>query len=507
MKRFSEQFKKQANNISLKVSELADLRERVTAYMEYHPLPAHLRTEAIAKLRADGIVSQPFLAVPINWFFVRGSAAALALFMIILVPVAAEYTKPGDVLYPVKVRFNEEVRSSLTLNPYEKIEWETERLERRISEARLLASEGKLTDEVEAQVAEAVKEHSDNAKAQIAVLRETDQDEAAIAEIAFATALSVQSEVLDKAVAASYVDPKLLADGSTEVEGTGSVLASLVAEETVAAEASQAASVPSYGKLVARVEIETTTAFELFSSVKTQATPEQMLDIERRLSDIKQKVSLATAPRTTEMAELEVSDTAAAMITLASSSEVETEAEVSLMTTTATSSPAEAASSTEVVEEAVSVDEVLVVSEVVLTEAEAIEVLRGVMADLRKLITFMTDIDVRSSVSVDELVPITLTEEERLQTVRGNFEVMRNFTARVADEAFTGLGADKINLQIAEVVRLQAEAETALAVLSLELAETLTQNGVTLVEDIEDMILFFANGSTESGGTSEAVVE
>jgi hypothetical protein len=85
MKRFSEQFKKQADGISLKASERADLRERVNAYMEYHPLPAHLRAEVAPKSVVGGIVSQPFLSVPINWFFVRGSAAAFALFMMITV--------------------------------------------------------------------------------------------------------------------------------------------------------------------------------------------------------------------------------------------------------------------------------------------------------------------------------------------------------------------------------------------------------------------------------------
>jgi len=173
MKRFSEQLNKQAKKVSLRTSERADLRERLVTYMEYHPLPASMQQKTAKEPVVSGIASQPFTAVPINWFYMRQAAVAFSVFMMIAVPVAAEYTKPGDVLYPVKIRFNEEVRSTLTLDPYEKIEWETERIERRIAEARLLAQEGELTDEREAEVVAAVKEHSGAAKAQIAALRET----------------------------------------------------------------------------------------------------------------------------------------------------------------------------------------------------------------------------------------------------------------------------------------------------------------------------------------------
>ncbi|MEZ4200705.1 MAG: hypothetical protein R3B69_03975 [Candidatus Paceibacterota bacterium] len=99
--------------------------------------------------------------------------------------------------YPVKVGFNEEVRSTLALSPYQKVEWETTRLERRIAEARLLASEGKLTPEVEAEMAEAVKAHNDAAQKEIASIRATDSEEAALASIALSSALTVQSESLE----------------------------------------------------------------------------------------------------------------------------------------------------------------------------------------------------------------------------------------------------------------------------------------------------------------------
>lgn len=493
MKRFSEQLKKQSESIRLTSSERDDLRARLTAYVEYHPLPVSMRPVAKKPAIASPLTSQPFIAIPINWFYVRGAATAFSLMMMVAVPVMAEYTTPGDVLYPVKVRFNEEVRSGLTLNPYEKIEWETERLERRISEARLLASEGRLTGELEAVVASAVKEHSDNAKAQIAALRVTDKDDAAIAEIAFATALSVQSEVLDKAMAKKHGEAGMALDGSTEAR-EGSVLASVVAEETSEATASQAATTPSYPKLMARVEIDTTAAFELFTSVKNQASPEEVVDIERRLEDIKRKVTLAVASQNpvaapeasveeevpVEMAaKMVTGDDASMMMTSLAETDV---AEVTDAATTTDIAP-DVAAAAEVV-----ADEAPVVEPVVLTEAEAVEVLRGVMADLRKLISFMTDIDVRQAVSVDELVPITLTPEEHQSQVLTDLETIKAFTATYGGTPLTGPGAEKINAGITEVMRLQVEVETALGTQGIALAEGNARAAIILIGDLESMI-------------------
>jgi hypothetical protein len=479
MKRFSEQLKKQADSIRLTQSERADVRDRLTAYMEYHPLPVAMRTTEKKSAVRTPLTSQPFIAIPVNWFYVRGAAAAFTLMMVVAVPVMAEYTTPGDVLYPVKVRFNEEVRSGLTVNPYEKIEWETERLERRIAEARLLASEGRLTNELEVVVATAVKEHSDSAKAQIAALRETDKDDAAIAEIAFATALTVQSEVLDKTMAMKRADEVARGDEHSSTEG--SVLASVVAEETSEAEASQAATAPSYPKLMARVEVETTAAFELFTSVKNQASPEEVVDIERRLEDVNRKVAMAVRSH-------EAAFTPSAPAESVTSTPV---AETEAVTDDAVPEVAVAevltdASTTEVVAEAVA--EPVVVAETVLSEADAVEMLRGVMVDLRKLISFMTDIDVRQVVSVEELVPITLTPEEHQSQMMIDLETIASFTALHGETTFSGQGAEKLTLGVADVVRLQTEAEAAIKAGDPVTAEGSVAAALILVGDLTSMI-------------------
>ena len=75
--------------------------------------------------------------------------ALLALLLLIGggVTAASEQSVPGDLLYPVKINFNERVRSILAVTDQDDARWETEAAERRLSEAELLTERGTL-DEV-----------------------------------------------------------------------------------------------------------------------------------------------------------------------------------------------------------------------------------------------------------------------------------------------------------------------------------------------------------------------
>jgi len=104
-----------------------------------------------------------------------------------------------------------------------------------------------------------------------------------------------------------------------------------------------------------QVEIESTRAHELLSSIKDLATAEEQDDIKRRLEDIGRKTDSA-------MKVLEESD------------------------------------------------------------VDAGTQLVNVLQQTQKLIVFMTNIDVRGSVTVDEIVPVTLTSEERLEVIKGQMD-------------------------------------------------------------------------------------
>ena len=91
-----------------------------------------------------------------------------------------------------------------------------------------------------------------------------------------------------------------------------------------------------------------------------------------------------------------------------------------------------------------------------------VPILVEALAGTQKLISFMTDIDVRASVELEALVPVTLTDEEKLAIVAEQKALGEAALARVAeieaagvfDEAFMEkilIGADMLTNMLAEL--------------------------------------------------------
>ncbi len=281
MKRFSEQFHTKASTVKLQSAERRELRERVVSYMEYHPLSA---TAGKPAARSQKMLSIPgYEMVQIPFSIVLKWASVTAAFLLVVVPVLAERTVPGDNLYAVKVRFNEEVRSTLTITSYAKVEWETERINRRIAEARLLANEGKLTNEVEAEIAAAVKEHTEIVQHEIDVMREDDVDQATLASIQLTTTLELQSASLQE-----EGNTTLALAMNDVASGNPAQMVVDVINESLSANESQveSAGIPAYDKIMARVEINTTRAYELLNSLPVGPEDQLRKDINRRLEDV-----------------------------------------------------------------------------------------------------------------------------------------------------------------------------------------------------------------------------
>lgn len=288
MKKFSEQLYTKAQSVKMDGAERQELRKRVVSYMEYHPLPTTAKS-ILSPLPADSFrtvrISLPVL---LKW------SAAVSAVVLIIVPLLAEKSVPGDGLYAIKVRFNEEVRSTLTLSPYKKVEWETERLNRRIAEARLLASEGRLTNEVEVEMAAAVKEHTENVQHEIEILRQSDADNATLASIELNTTLVLQSSSLQE----SGITLAMAAVADEGSDNSTQLLADVINESLYKQSKNASSTIPSYDKIMARVEINTTRAYELLNSLNLPAENPLHGEIDRRLQDVNRSIVDANNLRT-----------------------------------------------------------------------------------------------------------------------------------------------------------------------------------------------------------------
>ena len=406
MKKFAEQLKKQSENIRMSLDEKTQLRERLLSFMEYHPMPG----SEVVDLRSLAKESRKPVLVWNAWLMGR-LATGFAVMILVVVPTLAENSLPGETLYPVKVRFNEEVRGAMNSSPYAKIEWETERMERRLAEAQVLSEAGRLTPETEAEVADAILEHSAAAKSNIETLRASDSDEAVMAEIALSSALEVSAEVLtNRDQDQSTSSPSLLSGAVSEARASLNI-----DDQTL-----------SYDKLFSRVETETTRAHEYLDTLNSSISESERNDIDRRLIDIKMKVESAAIMRHED-------------------------------------------------------------------ETGAAKQLAEALGSTRKLISFMTNLDVRRNVTVDELVPITPTEAEEKETIVTKLadaaKLVAVAEAQVGTMATSSNDYIAITDTLAQYRVLESEAEAALEAGDLKNASITAGFLLELAEALRDTMI------------------
>lgn len=99
---------------------------------------------------AESATQTPHVYNRFPLFLTRHSIPAFAAVLIVVVSggtaAAAEGALPGDILYPIKIHVNEEMRATLATSPKAKADWALSRAERRLEEAATLAIAGKLDD-------------------------------------------------------------------------------------------------------------------------------------------------------------------------------------------------------------------------------------------------------------------------------------------------------------------------------------------------------------------------
>lgn len=130
------------------------------------------------------------------------SMAILLILMVLIgggVSAGAEKALPGDVLYPVKVGLNEEVRGWFSVSEEAKANWEIERAQRRLEEAETLASEGSLDLEARENIEANFEAHADRVRGRIDKFESKENFKAA-ADVSskFETSLKVHHRILNR---------------------------------------------------------------------------------------------------------------------------------------------------------------------------------------------------------------------------------------------------------------------------------------------------------------------
>ena len=138
----------------------------------------------LARMGLDSVRIHPFIRrsfwkVPFfptfltNKYMIATLIAAIVLAFGGGAAAAAEGSLPGDILYPVKVKVNEEVKSALSLSAEAKAAWDARRAERRLEEAEKLAVAEKLTVLTSEQLAERFRKYAEKMENRLERLEES----------------------------------------------------------------------------------------------------------------------------------------------------------------------------------------------------------------------------------------------------------------------------------------------------------------------------------------------
>lgn len=107
-------------------------------------------------------------------FSFSGSIPAILSFLVIFggagISFAAEKALPGDILYPVKIGVNEEVRGLLAVSDENKVKWLTKVAERRMEETETLAKENRLDQKAQEKIERSFDENTKKIQEKLKVI-------------------------------------------------------------------------------------------------------------------------------------------------------------------------------------------------------------------------------------------------------------------------------------------------------------------------------------------------
>lgn len=187
---------KSIKKVCLNDRERSIIKERLVSYILEYPVRIEYRARHIFSV-------ENFFS---NISLLKLTLKPMPIFLLLALlagatgtAVAAEGALPGDPLYGVKVRINEEVRSTFALSMENKAHWESVRAERRLEEMEKLSLRGDLREDVKEKLQERFEKHSERARERINRLQEDGKEKAAAkAALGLEASLAAHGRVLDK---------------------------------------------------------------------------------------------------------------------------------------------------------------------------------------------------------------------------------------------------------------------------------------------------------------------
>ncbi len=255
-------------NASLTESERVSMRNNLMAFIEEHPV----KQPVLFRIQETVLTTLTYFSAS---RIVRPASFAFAMVLVVGIGTsyAAEGALPGDPLYAVKVHVVEKIQGSLAVSTTEKVEWNADLLERRLTEAETLAAEDKLTPESGAKIGQLIAATAQDFNIQAEELAKTEEGTV--------VAASAQSRV----EAAFLGHERVLAALSREIPDSEPKIRPVLALVRAHAEVAE----------VARENTERTIAAKKGSTVRLAATDSRHV-ADSTLGKVKKRVALQNAP-------------------------------------------------------------------------------------------------------------------------------------------------------------------------------------------------------------------
>lgn len=233
-----------------------------------------------------------------SYFIEKKFVPALSLAVLLLATggtsLAAENALPGDLLYPVKIGLNEQVRSFTAITPEAKAKFALEITDRRLKEVALLSSKGLLNAETSSIIQGELLKQAGQIKNQVASLVST-KDIRAAQEISlnFESSLRAHELILEKIsgqTGDSASSTSVLATNTEDLTATSSTGTVLIA--TASAKLAPSSDATHIAALIATIksQIATTTAARaLLQETEVKDDSQNKDKILARLMEIKLK--------------------------------------------------------------------------------------------------------------------------------------------------------------------------------------------------------------------------